>query len=313
MKSTNFGSVKKERILYLLFLVIAASILIQAFKDPATLTSLEVKRYWINKTHAKKEFPVVFGGDSRIYRGISPDAFAAEYPMLSAVNLGYSSNGFHPEYLDFLEERLDEHAENKVIVLGISPHNFTDRGFKSEHYISEKHDRKKEEVLQYLYFYELNRLLAPMQIMEVFRRDEAAKLPNEQYVYHKNGWMESWFLEPDTTRMWPVFSRTFANNEYNDKNAGVFLRQVREWTAEGIYVIAFRNLASKTVRALEDSLSGMNFELFSESFEKAGGIWLDFERSKYPTYDGSHLDHDAARIFSSDLAIEVNKILTMNN
>jgi hypothetical protein len=120
--------VKKERIIYLSVLVLIFVTAITLFRNEKSVLSVENKRYWINKTFSKETFPVVLAGDSLVFRGLSPEAFEEEWPGMSAVNLGYSSNGYHPQYMNFLEERLDKNATYPVIVLGISAHCFSRNG-----------------------------------------------------------------------------------------------------------------------------------------------------------------------------------------
>lgn len=229
---------------------------------------------------------------------------------MGGVNLGYSSNGFHPEYLDFVESRLNKNAKSPVIVLGISPHNFSKRESASEHFRLERHERKKEEIIQYMYFYKLSRSLAPLNILETFRgKDYQTVAPNYQQIYHFDGWMESFFLQADTMKLVPVFSVTTPNTIYIEDAAGMFIRQVEKWTGDGIKVVSFRTPAGSIITHLEDSLSGFNELFFKEQFIEAGGDWIEFDARRYHTYDGSHLDHESALLFSRDLAGEISKIL----
>jgi len=316
---------KKERIIYVLLLVIAGAGLVNLLRDEADMLPFENKRYWILKTHSEKKFPVVFGGDSRIYRGISPDDFAAEFksessenqgrsmPDMSGVNLGYSANGYHPEYMDFLEKRLDMKAEQPVIVLGISAHPFSRIGMKARNYFWEKNGRKKEEIIQYMHFYRLNKLFAPFDIMDLLYGVRQKKSQsNLQLTYHFNGWMESHELKPDTTFYNRRYNNAFTNNLYDSLGTEGFFKRVSEWTGKGITVVGFRTPVSHTLTHLEDSLSGFSVPEFRQQFEAHGGKWVEVDRSKYLTYDGNHLEHESAIRFSRDLAKSVQQFLSKN-
>jgi hypothetical protein len=305
---------KRERIIYVLLLVIVIVAIIQVRRDKSDMTDFDKKKYWIVKTHSSSTKPIVFGGDSRIYRGISPAEFKLVLPQMDGINLGYSSNGFHPEYMDFVESRLNKNAASPVIVLGISPHNFSKRESRSEHFRHERDDRKKEEIIQYMYFYNLSRTMAPLGILKTIRgKAQEQDVPNYQQIYHFDGWMESYFLEADTMKLVPVFSITSPNTVYSEDAAGIFFRQVEKWTREGIRVVSFRTPAASVIRDLEDSLSGFDELSFKEQFTDVGGEWIEFDSRRYQTYDGSHMDHGSALLFSRDLAEGIREILKSGN
>ena len=50
-------------------------------------------RYWIAKANNTKSYPVMIGGDSRVFRGISPDDFKAEFNGYETYNYAFWSNG----------------------------------------------------------------------------------------------------------------------------------------------------------------------------------------------------------------------------
>lgn len=299
----------KERTIYAILLVLIGALLVNLFRDEADMMPFQNKRFWIVKTHSQKQYPVVFGGDSRIYRGISPDAFEDEFPGMTGVNLGYSAMGYHPEYMDFLEKRLDPDADQPLIVLGISAHPFTRKGFQARNFFWEKNGRKKEEIMQYMYFYNLNRLFAPFDIMEVFSGSRKKKADmNLQVTYHFNGWMESHELKPDTTFYNRRYLNAFRDNQFDEVQTEGFLRKIREWRDEGILVVGFRTPASYTLQHLEDSLSGFSVEEFRQEFEACGGYWIEVDPGSYQTYDGNHLEHGSAVKFSRDLADAIREL-----
>ena len=161
-----------------------------------------------------------------------------------------------------------------------------------------------------MYFYNLSRSLAPLDILETFRgKNDVADVPNYQQICHFDGWMESYFLKADTMNLVSVFSIVSPNTIFQEDALAMFLRQVNKWTKDGIKVVSFRTPAASVIRNLEDSLSGFNELYFKEQFTEAGGNWIELDRSRYQTYDGSHLEHKSARLFSRDLAEEVRIIL----
>ena len=299
---------RKERILYLLIFVVIAVAAITLFRSEDSVLSIENKRFWISKTFSEETFPVVFAGDSRVFRGISPAAFQ-KVSGIEAVNLGYSSNGYHPEYLDFLEERLDKSVEEPVIVLGISAHSFSRNGSGSYDFRGEK-NRKKEEVLQYMNFYQLSKLFSPLQILKTFGLAQKNYVrTNYQIKYHFDGWIESYWVRKDTNNSIISYKVIFKDNQFNEDAAGILYRRVQKWTEDGITVAAFRSPTTHGIRVLEDSLSGFVIEPFKQELIESGAHWIEVDRKKYQTYDGNHLESESAKQLSRDLAVEIRKLM----
>ncbi len=300
---------KNERIAYAFLTVLAAAILINLFRDEADMLPFERKRYWIVKSHSEKTYPVVFAGDSRIFRGISPEHFRETFPGADGVNLGYSALGYHPRYMDFVHERLDTTAERPLVVIGISAHPFTPEGFEAANFLWEKNGKKKEEIIQYMYFYNFNKLVAPFDILDLMSGNRRRKAEmNDQVTYHFNGWMESYQLNPDTTFYNKRYRNAFINNQWDSVQTEGFLRTIREWTSQGIGVVGFRTPASYTLQHLEDSLSGFSVEAFKKRFLDCGAKWVEVDPGRYRTYDGNHLEHESAVRFSRDLGRAIRKL-----
>jgi len=301
---------RKERLLYLAILLGLGILAITVFRNDYNLQTIETRRYWINKTFSREKSDVLFAGDSRIYRGISPEVFEHESPGRSAFNLGYSSNGFHPDYLDFVKSRLDTTASQPVIVLGISSTNFSRRESKSEHYHRERFDRKREEVVIYMYFYDYLKTFTPMDLSIVLGiRTVNPFKDNYKSIYHMDGWCESYWETPDSTYTLKYFQDIPENSRLDSANLEILLNRVREWTDEGIVVFAYRSPSTYAIRQVEDSISGLSYPPFIHEMEDRGAHWIDVDRSRYESYDGNHLERESARKLTADLAHEINLVL----
>ncbi len=299
---------RKERILYLFVLVVVAVTALTLTRSDDSVQSIENKRYWIWKTHSEETYPVVFAGDSRVFRGIAPAEFE-NVTAMGAINLGYSSNGFHPQYLDFLEERLDKSVDKPVIVLGISAHSFSRNGSGSYAYRAEV-NRKKEEIMQYMNLYQLSKLFSPLQLLETLGIEEKNNFRANYHIkYHFDGWMESYWDRRDTTNSDISYKVIFNNNQFNEDAVGILYRQVEKWTEEGITVAAYRSPTTHAIRVLEDSLSGFKIGPFRQELLESGVHWIEVDRSKYQTYDGNHLESESAKQFTRDLAVEIVKLI----
>lgn len=303
---------RRERIIYLIVVVLIAVAAVTLFRSEESVQSIDNKRYWISKTHSEEVYPVIFAGDSRIFRGLSPAEFE-KASGLAAINLGYSSNGYHPQYLDFLEDRLDKSVEKPVIVLGISAHSFSRNGSGSYAYRAEV-NRKKEEVMQYMNFYQLSKLFSPLPILKSFGLAEKNNFRANYHIrYHFDGWMESYWDRKDTTNSNISYKVIFKDNQFNEDAAGILFRRVKEWTEEGICVAAFRSPTTHTIRLLEDSLSGFKIRPFREELIESGAHWINLNPGRYQTYDGNHLESESARMLSRDIASEIENLVVQTN
>jgi hypothetical protein len=77
-----------------------------------------------------------------------------------------------------------------------------------------------------------------------------------------------------------------------------------------VEVLAFRVPTTVQMEAIEDEMSGFDEDAVARGIEDAGGTWITFEnRFGYFSHDGSHLHYKAARSFSRDLALALNRVL----
>jgi len=264
-----------------------------------------VQEFWIQKTHANKNYNVVVGGDSRIYRGFSPeDLNEATNKGLSSINLGYSSAGFSSDYLDFCISKFDFNAETKVLILGITPHSLTKEGFKNK--ASEKYAVASTfEIFRYKYLSLILKHFSPYSPSEFFNR----KTSNYQEQHNKNGWISSYYLEPDSSKALKSYAKTFLKYQVADNEISTFLNKIKEIRTQDISIIAFRPPSTFAMRNLEDSISGFDEEYVKRELEVMGVKWLDFKDGDFNSYDGSHLHFESAKKLSRLLGIEVSKLI----
>jgi hypothetical protein len=171
-------------------------------------------------------------------------------------------------------------------------------------------NRKKEEVIQYMNFYQLSKLFLPLDILEIFGMAKKNNFRENYHIkYHFDGWMESYWVKRDTNNSIPSYKVIFKDNQFNEDAAGMLFRQVKKWIDEDIHVVAFRTPSTLGIRMLEDSLSGFEIEPFKEELIENGAHWIEVDRGEYQTFDGNHLENESALKLSVDLAREIRKIL----
>jgi hypothetical protein len=278
------------------------ALLLHQFRDEMDTEEIRKNRYWVAKTRNPNRYPVVFGGDSRVFRGISPEDFSRGMDGVDVHNYAYWSMGMGRAYLDGIGNKVDTGAGLKLIVLGITPHSLTPRAARCEHYLYEM-GRPREQVLQLLYLSRLQEVFAPFRALDLAGRLLGRHTPNNYRIrYHDNGWVESWWLVPDTSYSAQFYREIFTDNRVSDEVIDGLTEYVKRWRAMGIMVAGFRPPTSHAIRQLEEEKGGFDEAGFVRRFEAAGGIWIPLDNDAYQTFDGNHLEHQSARRLSADLA-----------
>lgn len=299
----------KERITYT-FLLSAILIALTGYLLPEPPSSrMKADQFWSYKTHTKKKFDIVLIGDSRLYRGLSPDAMKKEMPNFDILNFGYSNGGLHEPLLSEAAKKLDEESTKKIIVIGVTPASLTPGAAKNEHLLQELR-RKNSEVFQRIYLTHYLQLFEPttpkMIINSIFDKVET----NNYYEHFtKYGFVGGRKDVYDTNEALESYRKQFQREQVSDAIIDNLLKQVKEWNNKGIKVFGYRPPSTKKMEQLENELSGFREVQFVKQFEEAGGIWLELQIDNLKSYDGSHLDEESAEIFSKEIAKIIKKTL----
>lgn len=256
-----------------------------------------IKRFWILKTHSEKKYSLLLCGDSRTYRGMSPQAMKKVLPDFSIYNFGYSSGSFSPFMLDQIEKRLDFDAPTKVLYLGITPYSLTPKAAKDGH-ISQELARKKEEIWESLYLEPLEQFFEPYQLNWDKPGDSVLYIQE----YKTTGWVATTKIPPSPEEAIPIYTKDFQDNSVSNTVIDSLVARVKRWTERRVIVFAARPPTTNAMINLENTISGFNENEFVLKFEEAGGIWLQTDIDDYQSFDGSHLDIPSAIKFSTDIA-----------
>ena len=287
---------KNKIVSFLVLSVILISAGVVIIPDPiANDTKKDV--FWTNKTHSKKRYDIVVAGDSRVYRGISPDHITAQTSGLSTINLGYSSFGFTNASLDFIESKLNN---NGIIIIGLTPYSLTPNAAKNEHYLQEL-NRKEIDIYKRLY---LNKYLLPFarrNYSDVFGQTIDTVKEGYYEKFHLNGWVESYKIPFDSTFALAAYDKNFKSNIITDSLTSVLIQRIKKWRNNGIMIICFRPPSTNAMEELENKISGFNEKEIADRISKAGATWLNFHNKNFSSYDGSHLHYTSA--------IELSKML----
>jgi hypothetical protein len=273
--------------------------------DPMHTTGAVSERFWVMKAQGMSRYDMILMGDSRVYRGLSPQAMEEVLPGERILNFGFSGGGLNPEMYRAAEVRLAAGSKAKSMVLGITPLTLTPRAEFNAHYLQEV-QRPPDYVFLHLYWMPFLKLFEPLTL-----RDFAAAFSGQQdhpaytgyYLeFHDDGWVASWTVPEDPTGALPSYREIFSQTQVSQRLVDDLMNQTRTWCAKGIQVYAFRVPTSPAMLRLENQMSGFDEAAFIQQFTAAGGVWFDLPLAPYHSYDGSHLSKLAAVQLSTDLA-----------
>jgi len=273
------------------------------FREPVKNEQV-IQEFWIEKTHSSQTFDVAICGDSRIYRGISPNQLEETLDgALKGINLGYSSAGYSDEYLDFAVSKLDKAAPHRILVLGVTPHSLTKEAFKNEHFHSFK-DLGPFELFK-------TRYLSPvLTYFQVYKPSNVIRGSKETFLedYHEDGWVASSRINADTSEALASYQKIFSGYQVEAAEVNSFLEKVSKLTANGVQVVAFRPPTTAAMRAMEDSLSGFDEAFVQAELQKRSVTWVELRPSDFESYDGSHLHHNSAKELSRIIGLRLKEL-----
>jgi len=260
-------------------------------------------RFWLMKFHWRNCADVVLSGDSRVCSDVSPAEINQYIPELRVFNYAFDGVGYYKEYLDSIPKVLDPQSNRKVIILGITPRSVITSAITNDHYKDSKRRTKYHSNAILASLDRLLQLLQPMALREIFCVFFPGK--NQQHFfryYSPDGWVERHIVPEDPRALVEPYRETFIRNQVLPETIHELLQCIRKWRQAGIEVYGFRPPTTNEMLEVENSFSGFDEQSFVASFKDAGGVWLEVRQTAYRTYDGSHLNPDAAKAFSRDLA-----------
>ncbi len=300
----------------ILFTLIVATILVVclSFVLPKQDDKYLSDMFWVRKTFAPSNKTVVLMGDSRVYRGLSPDVMQKELPTFKILNFGFSNGGLNTMMFNAAEQKLSVSAKTKVIVIGVTANSLSDYTNDNKQYLQEL-NRPREEVLERLYLTPISywfSATSPEELKRYFRNKNEPK--NSYYIsnYKMTGYVESDKFPVDTLEAISSYKKDFSNFQVDEKHLLTLFAQVRAWTKAGILVLAYRPPISQPMLNLENDMALYNEQKISEGIINAGGHWIDLRSGSYKTYDGSHVDRPSAEKLSAKIAREIQILLQQN-
>lgn len=256
-------------------------------------------RFWVLKTHGKNNYDIVIMGDSRAYRGVSPEAMEKAMPDYEILNFGYSSGRLNKFMFGEAEKRISKSGKRKIVVLAISPNTLIPPPVENAHYL-EQYRLPREEIYSRLYFANFLHFFSSVKPSEIFSENKENENPYIQ-LFHDNGWVASHKIPEDTTEALKTYEKWFREASVSEQLVNDLIDQTAKWTKKGIVVVGFRIPSSQSMEKMEDSLAGFDENKIKRDFINAGGLWMDLDNQNYHSYDGSHLHYKSAIKLSEKL------------
>jgi len=268
--------------------------------------------FWSRKTFAPAKYNVVIMGDSRVYRGLSPNIIESHLSGMKVLNFAFSNGGLNPKMFDAAEKKLVQNNIAKVIVLGISANAITGYSMGNQQYLQEL-NRPREEIVERIYLNPVRywfSATSPEKLKQHFlKKKETAYYRNK---YFMNGYVESEKFPVDTMEAIPSYIKDFTNYKVEPKNMEVLFEQVGKWAKAGIIVVGFTPPVSQPMQVLEDTLGLFDKAAIKVGIEKASGHWIELNPANYKTYDGSHLNIESAQKLSHKVGEEVKRLVELS-
>ncbi len=259
--------------------------------------------FWAQKLLWDREFDIVIAGDSRVYRGVSPEAMESALPDRRIANFGFSACGFSKPYLKATEALLDHNSTQPTIILGVTASTLTPSATKENGFLSLRKLRQFQ-LAQLALLGRVSFFFSPYDLEEVQNLFRKSKV-GYTLVWHTDGWVQSRKVPEDPTEAVRIYRRQAKKARWRSRVSepivANLLETVREWRRRGILVYAFRPPTPQAMVEVETTFMKFDEAAFVQQFQEAGGVWLPFQAEQYHSYDGSHLRDDAAVEFSTDL------------
>ncbi len=269
--------------------------------------------FWSRKTFAPAKYNVILMGDSRVYRGISPEILESHLPGLKVLNFAYSNGGLNRTMFEAAEKKLAQNDKFKVIMMGISANTISGYSAGNNQYLQEI-NRPREEIFERIYLNPMRywfSATSPEKLKQFYLNTNETSFYRNKYFM--NGYVESEKFPVDTLAAIPSYTKDFTNYKVEPENLDVLFNNVKNWTENGIIVVGFTPPVSQPMQVLEDTLGMFDEALIKSGFEKASGHWIDLEPANFKTYDGSHLTIESAKRLSHKIGESVQKLIQNSN
>jgi hypothetical protein len=280
--------------------------------DSGAERGLDASAFWLQKTFPERLFDGVIVGDSRVYRGVSPELVEAQLGGRSVHNFGYSSARLTPKFLDAAEALLDPDSGAPFVVIGLTAHSLSAPpakganphfdGFASRSRASVYVTRRGE----WLAGRALPSLIADPTVRLQMARQKAAEVTYHQH-FDGRGFVASTTDPVDPQRALPGYRKTLAAHPVATAQIEALADWVRGAVQRGVTVVVFVPPRPAAMAGIERG-AGWSETALRRRLQGAGAQWLSVPFEGLSSYDGSHLDAASAKRFSQALGRRLSRV-----
>lgn len=298
-----------DRRIMLCVSVALAVIVLVLFVRPVKQQGIRESLFWYLKMYPATQCDVVVAGDSRILQGIDPSSMQqALGGAVKIVNVGFRSASLESGYLEYANSLLKSDSK-KVLLLGITANAFTPQSLTDNGFLEQKKLGSKRPYSLPSWCVLLERKFQPFAIREILSLIRGRTKAGNYETFHENGWLEADLVPRNPEGAFALYRRRFDGNQVSQQAVDELIAQVKEMVASGVAIVGFEPPVPAEMQSIEDEHSGFDRAAFKESFRSAGGAWLELDRNRYETVDGSHLAPESAQQLSQDLAKNLGNAL----
>lgn len=290
--STSGDTLSASSGLWLLISLSLALVLITAWWRPDLTNPADDSSFFRMKLAWKNTADVVVLGNSQIYRGIDPQAFAETCPGVTALNFGFSGVLMRRRYVEASLPVLRTDGP-KVILVGINPLQF-----KSEHLGDGFIDAVRHEE-QFRLPWQFESFLQPVlrRLRPLQKPLPAARLV--QWDFRRNGFVASVSeLMPVREARYQRYADDYVIHPFSEKMYLGLLDQLVELQRDGYRVLVFSSYSSVAFELIDTRMSELDDARLANDLRARGLDHLPVAVDGLVSYDGTHLDAASAAIFS---------------
>ena len=293
-------------------LVIFISTGLKLFLPTPDNDALNEKTYWTKKTTTLSKFDIVIGGDSRVYRGVSPQAINEELGSNYSIgNFGYPNAGYSNFYLKYLISKFNTESKNKILLLGITPLSLTSGSLENEALMQYLRKAKFDnfKTINFNSFYSFFSVYVPVTVIKglLNKNETNVGIGKLSQKFYDNGWVKSRQFPYDSTNALDNYKKVFESNQFDTTLFQAINANLKDIVESGIKVYAFRPPVTPQMLALEESRCHFNEDYVVKKLQESGVNWIPAGSSGYVSYDGSHLQDSSAIRFSRYLASQLKE------
>ncbi len=297
---SNRQNIKKYsfKIWALLISIVVLFILYKNLLPQLPSSNMLNEAFWSKKVTNANKFDIVFIGDSRIYRGISPREIELELNGLKIYNFGFSSAGIDSLILDKGVNLLKEKGK-KEVYLGISVNSFLKESLMNEHLKSWIKKDKKDLWIKSNFYEELS-------LFDSYKISDFFKIIQKDLYYEKFD-LEKGFVYSNRTKVGDklaieAYENHFKKEYFDTTHVNLVMKEIAKFQQKGIRFKAIVMPISKGLADAEDKYFGKEKLWLFSKFKSFGVEIIEFNNQEYQTFDGSHLKGESAIILSKNLA-----------